>query len=772
MNERTLKALEYGKVLQRLAECCVSESGKEAALHLRPQPSCHEACEAALLFEEASTWATLAAHHGYRFGGFPEIRLTEQLVGSGALLEPDLLWAVREVLREARRAISLIHAEDGTREQQAQAAAWPRLAALASFPLPGRTQSALERCLNDDAELRDASSPDLLLVRRQLRGHHQNCLRKVRDFAKQYNMEHYLQDEFMGLASDRYVLPLKANFKGRMQGIIHHWSQTGESFYFEPVFLVDINNQIQELKQQEREEERKVLAWLTVLIREELPAVREAFDFLVRLDVLLAQRKLADMLDAVCLTLGEEEGVELLQARHPLLVLNGAARPVDIILHPDERGFIISGGNAGGKTVCLKTLGLISALALTGLPVPVGKGSRLPVWTDIHAFIGDEQSLDDNLSTFTAQIRYLAELWGQLDSRSLMLLDEFGAGTDPAQGAALAQAVLDEALSLGVFVVAATHFPALKLYALSRPSVRAASVLFDPATKKPLFRLAYDQVGSSQAFDVAREHGLPENILQRASQYLLPGSEDAGQIIARLNELAVTRESEIQGLRQERERQRVKQEKLQERFERERQNLYEEICAKANGLMRAWKEGRATHKQALKEMSRLRASLAKPAPGQEVPSMPEVAALRPGQRVRYRPFGRLAGILETDARKNRVRLDMNGVSLWADPRDIEVSAQNGDSLSPQRVQGPNGKGLSLRLDLRGKRADVALSELGAFLDKALLANLEGTEIVHGRGTGVLRREVHNFLRTFPGIDSFTLAPEELGGDGMTMVIFK
>jgi len=769
MNERTLRALEYGKVLQRLADCCISAISKEAALRLRPLPSCHEAREAALLFEEARTWTALAAHHGYRFGGFPEIRLAEDL--SGILLEADLLWAVREGLRAARRATSSIHMEDGTHEQQAQTAAWPRLAALASFPLPARTQQALERCLNDDAQLRDESSPDLLLVRQQLRGCHQNCLHKARQFAQQYNMEQYLQDGFLSLASDRYVLPLKANFKGRMQGIIHHWSQTGESFYFEPIFLVDINNQIQELKQREREEERKVLAYLSSLVREELPAVQAAFDFLGRLDLLLAQCRLAGMLNAACLSLGEEGGVELLQVRHPLLALSGTAQPVDITLRPGERGLVISGGNAGGKTVCLKSLGLISAMALTGLPVPVAKGSHLPAWTNIYAFIGDEQSLDDNLSTFTAQIRHLAQAWEQLGSRSLVLLDEFGAGTDPAQGAALAQAVLDEALSRGACVVAATHFPALKLYALSHPSVRAASVLFDPATKKPLFRLAYDQVGSSHAFDVAREHGLPESILQRASQHLLPGSEDAGQIIARLNELAVVRETEIQRLKQEQERQRLKREKLQERFEQERQKLHEEVRAKANELMRAWKEGRAAHKQTLKEMSRLRASLAHADLERDMPPAPEIATLTPGLRVRYRPFGRQAGILEVDTRKQRVRLDMNGVSLWAELGDIELSAQSGTVLSSPHIQGPGGSGVSLRLDLRGKRADMALSELGPFLDKALLANMEGAEIVHGRGTGALRREVHNFLRSFPGIAAFALAPEDQGGDGMTMVTF-
>ncbi|MDR0238981.1 MAG: Smr/MutS family protein, partial [Deltaproteobacteria bacterium] len=186
---------------------------------------------------------------------------------------------------------------------------------------------------------------------------------------------------------------------------------------------------------------------------------------------------------------------------------------------------------------------------------------------------------------------------------------------------------------------------------------------------------------------------------------------------------------------------------------------------------RAWKEGRATHKQALKEMSRLRASLATPAPEQEASPAPDAAALKPGQRVRYRPFGRPAGILEVDARKKRVRLDMNGVSLWAELSDIDVLPQNRAALSP-RVHGPSGDGLSLRLDLRGKRADAALGELGAFLDKALLANMESAEIVHGRGTGALRREVHSFVRSFPGIAAFTLAPEDQGGDGMTMVTFR
>lgn len=776
--ERTLRALEYGKVLEHLAAFCVSPAGRAAALALRPLADAHKAAEAALLHDECSTWTTATAGESgaFRMVSFPDISGVERFLHSqAAMLDLDALWALREVLRLARHAATSIRREDSPTANAA--ARWPRLLALVdAHPLPVQAAAALQRCLADDGQLKDESSPELLLARTELRRLHQSCMRKVKDYAQQYNILHYLQDEFMTLASDRYVLPLKANFKGRLQGIIHDWSQTGETCYFEPMFLVEINNRLQELKHQEREEERKVLAYLTGLVRDELPAIAAAAALLTRLDTLLAANRLAEAMGgASCVTLTEENGVQLLRARHPLLALTGQAQPVDILLRPGQCGLIISGGNAGGKTVCLKTLGLMALMALSGLPVPAAGGSCLPPWTRIHAFIGDEQSLDDHVSTFTAQIRYLSNAWTTADSNTLILLDEFGAGTDPAQGAALAQAVLDGLLDRDVWVVAATHFPALKAYALTREKARAASVLFDPGTKRPLFRLAYDQVGASQALDVAREHGLPESILRRAEQYLLLDGEDASQVMARLNALAVEREKELDTLKAEQTRQREKRRQLQERFDRERQKLHDEVRQKAQELMAAWKAGKLTHKQALKDMSRLRASLAASATEENAPAPPAAEALHPGQTVLHRPFGKKAVITEVDTRRGRVRVDMNGVTLWADMKDIQT-AQAAAAPASRGVMvtggATAGAGSLLSLDLRGKRADLAVSELAQFLDKALLAGRESVEVVHGRGTGVLRKEVHAFLRTFPGIDHFELAPEDRGGDGMTIVNFR
>ncbi len=805
---RTFTALEFDKVLEHLAKHCLSASAKAAALALRPYDTAKEAMEAARLHDECRTWAALAESagqgsdkKGFRLSSFPDISAIEPFLRAPhALLDLDALWTLREVLRLALQAsvsVKSLAASSGE-------SSWPRLVALVeASPLPEALTQALRRCLGDDGNIRDESSPELLLVRTELRRLHQSCLRRVKDFANEYNILHYMQDNYMTLASDRYVLPLKANFKGRLQGIIHDWSQTGETCYFEPMFLVEVNNNLQDLKRQEREEERKILEYLTALVREALPLVHNATQLLTRMDVLLALEKLS-----LAMTQGQSHATQgkalgkkaatapmpchylelsqnggdifLPEARHPLLALTGNAQPIDIILAQGERGLVISGGNAGGKTVCLKTFGLLALMGMCGFPVPVAGGARLPAFTHIHAFIGDAQSLEDHVSTFTGQIRQLTTAWEEAHTGSLILLDEFGAGTDPAQGAALAQAVLDGLLDKDATVMAATHFPALKTYALTRDKARAASVLFDPSTKRPLFRLAYDQVGASQALDVAREHGLPESILRRAEHYLLMDGEDTSALIERLNVLAVKREQEIDTLKREQNEQKHKHQKLQERFERERTKLYDEVRTKAQELMHAWKAGKVTHKQALKSMSSLRADLAQESVEHTSSLSTETApmhveSLRVGALVLHKTFGKKGKICEIDTRKKRVQLDMGGVTLWADMKDLGTGPVTGRAhveklpKSSGVITRTEASGPLLSLDIRGQRADVALGQLGTFLDKAILAGRESIEIVHGRGTGVLRKEVHNFLRSFPGIESFALAPEDRGGDGMTIV---
>ena len=831
----TLQSLEFNRVTEVLASFCQSQSGAAMASGLLPFKTEEEVLEAQKLYEESSRWAgspeTLRLTGQPAAGGpgdFPDfsglLNLVARKGAKAASYDTEAFWALRGALMTAKGLRDSICTPTGEKE-------WPRLMYLATNPpLPVQLTAALQRCINDDGNIRDESSPELYQVRVELRSLHQTCLRKVRSFAEDHNILPYLQDEFMTLSSDRYVLPFKATYKGRLQGIIHDWSQTGETCYFEPMFLVEINNKIQELKREERDREHEVLEFLAGLLDSELENTKAAFRFLTVLDFLRAKRLFAGDIGGRLVSLtAPESGISLVKARHPLLLLselNGSrrnpnaktgtdhlkeacqrVRPLDITLRPGECALIVTGGNAGGKTVCLKTLGLISAMTLAALPVPVEPSSHLPWFDRIDAFIGDEQSLDDNVSTFTAQIDHLAKAWKHFDSRSLVLLDEFGSGTDPAQGAALAQGVLDELINKHTFVLTATHFPALKGYALTREHARAASMLFNPDTHRPLYSLAYDQVGASQALDVAREHGLPESIIARAEHYLLQDGQDATALLHKLNDLAAQRAEELEHMKAAEQKAKDAAQRYRDRLEQDRLKLYEEVRGKAQELMKAWKEERITHRQALREMGSLRAGLAESGmaePAERASILPKPETLHVNDMVMHTVFRKKGRVTEVDEKHKRVRLDLGGVGLWADMKDIREYAQAqeaaqktaeagrqakvfGRITAPSAKKDPSGgdtepssagqsaahsAGASFSIDVRGLRAEAAIAEVQACIDKAYLAELPEVEIVHGRGTGALRRAIQDWLGTCSQVASYSTAPADRGGDGMTIAILK
>ncbi len=777
MDEFSLQALEYSKILQYAASFCRSEAGKSAVLSLRPFSSLSDIEHFQKVFDEYGLWKSKGE---FFLHDFPDVSPFLKKIAEHSF-HPDTedFWAMREVLKLAKSACVSVHNFENE---------LPLLALEYDFLFPERSYSALMRCIADDASFKDESSPGLLLVRNELRSLHQSCLRKVKEYCEQYNIGHYLQDDYMTIAGDRYVLPLKANFKGRLQGIIHDYSRTGETLYFEPMFLVDLNNRLQELKQEEREEINKIILLVSDLFMQEEAGIRKAWDFLVLLDVneaklglssaYVAKHKKEQGLEGYCVSFGHT--LSLMNAYHPLLLLENnkqkspaPVQPIDLVFRQNDRVLVISGGNSGGKTVALKTLGLIGLMSLTALPVPVAKGSGIVFWTRIHAFIGDEQSLDDHVSTFTGQIRHLAGIWDELDSNHLLLLDEFGAGTDPSQGAALAQAVLDGMLEKRCYAVSATHFPALKTYALTNDGVRAASVLFDENSKKPLYKLAYDQVGASKALDVAREHGLSEAILEKASHYLLVDTKEQDGVIAKLNAVAVEREKELEHLRKELQKTKQKREQLQEKYEREVQALQAEFREKSQELMRAWKSEKISAKEAMKKLGSLRTELGRNEAEKEEFAPVDETALKAGVEILYRPWNKKALVQETDIKAKKVKINLGGVTMWASFKDVEIVGNPAKQLSKGSVtQNISRIKSGLTLDLRGKRADLAIAELNQFLDNALLAGYDTVEIIHGRGTGALRKAVHEVLKGYAVIESFSLATEENGGDGMTMATFR
>ncbi|WP_300155409.1 Smr/MutS family protein [Solidesulfovibrio sp.] len=780
MESRTLSLLEFPKVLERLAALAVSEPAAAACRAIAPLGDPDVLAREQRKLAEAMELRRDAA---FAFTPFPDVEpLFPVLESERRGLDLDALVALSHVLSQVaalRLALGAGEAGRSLLRDEVAAAPWPK-----------KTQAALARCISPDGRLRDESSPELFSVRQEIRTIHQTIMTRVKEFVGEKELGPLLQDDYVTISSDRYVLPLKSNFKSRLPGIIHDYSQTGETVYVEPFFLVEVNNRLQELKNEEREAEARVMAFLTGLARDERREVAAAYRLLVACDVLWAKAALAGRIGGTLPEVAPEHAVHLIAARHPLLVLaagdDAPARvmPQDLILAEDQRALIVTGANAGGKTVCLKTLGLLAVMALSALPVPAGEGSRLPFFSKTFVFLGDEQSIEDHLSTFTAQIRHLSRVWPEIDAATLVLLDEFGAGTDPSQGAALAQAVVDGLLDRGAYLAAATHFPALKAYGLSRPGVRAACMLFDPATKKPVYRLAYDQVGASIALDVAREHGLPEEILERAGRYLLLDGGDAGQVFERLNDLALRREREIEALAAERLEEKKRVAKLKENLKKAQENLVEEIRDLSRDIVRRHEAGRLERKEAQRALAAAKKRLieetdaitgTKPDTGTPAQGV-TLAALNPGRSVRIVSWDKNAVVREIDLKRRAAKVDIGGVSLWvpeADmaPLDAPAKSGGGVTVAPARREAP-ASGLGLTLDLRGMRADAAEAELAAFLDTALLRGHGELEIIHGRGTGALRREVHRMLKEHPQVASFALAPEDRGGDGMTMVTLK
>ncbi|XPV77783.1 MAG: endonuclease MutS2 [Desulfovibrio sp.] len=765
MDSRTLELLEFPKVLNALSEMAVSASGAASCLDIRPFSSFDEISREAALYSEAMAWI---GESRFRLGSFPDLAgLFSFLRRSGSVLDLDALAALRQTLVQAHNV------RESLRKYEERE--WNTFTEfIHATPWPAKIWAAIGRCIDAEGRLKDESSPDLFAVRSEIRSIHQSCTKRVKDFILGENLSQFMQEEFMTISSDRYVLPLKTNFKGRIKGIIHDYSQSGETCYFEPLFLVETNNRLQELKKEEREEEFKVFQYLTDLVLQEYDGVYGAFTYLVKLDVLQAKSLFAEKIGGSSVEIQQNATPNLRNAKHPLLVYGGTdVQAIDVEFEADKKILVISGGNAGGKTVSIKTLGLTAVMALAALPVCCDEGSVLPLWDKVFVIMGDEQSLEEHVSTFTAQIRCLSQTWDAVDENTLYLLDEFGAGTDPTQGAALAQGVIDDLIRKGATAMAATHFPALKAYALATEGVRAASVLFDPSTNKPLFKLAYDQVGASIALDVAREHGLPNSILERAEKYLLLDGSDTSAVLDRLNALAVKREGQLDELEEEKRKTRIKRKKLEQKFDKERTKVLNDVRADAQNVLKEWREDKLSRKQALKKLSETRSKISVDDKQKQPKTAPfSFEELQINGKVRYTAWDKVGVVVELNAKKKTVKVNLDGVALWVKFSDL---SKVGATKKPASQGGPDTSkandvpGLSLRLDIRGQRADMAMSTLEKFLDSAILRGASTLEIVHGRGTGALRREVHNFLRDFPQVADYRFAPEDRGGDGMTEV---
>ena len=777
MQEHTQEALEFSKIIEYLSKLAISPSGSRRCLCLKPFDTEEELHLANNLFEDASYWFE---NTPFILHNFPDIGFfLEDLESSKYIVDVDDVFAIWQVLKEINKVTASFQSSifDNSLLKE-------KVEALDNTHATGSVQnilSVLERTISADGLLKDTSSLLLNDIRHEMRLIHRQCTQSVKEFIQRENVSTYVQDEYFTLMSDRYVLPLKTNFKGQFQNIVHGYSQSGETCFVEPVFLVEVNNRLQALKHEERQEEERIFKELTVLFRIEKALLTHAYDILTELDVLLAKKTFAEKISGYILPVGMNCPINLQKARHPYLCLLGKpVVPLDILLEDTQKAIIISGGNAGGKTICLKTLGLTALLAFSGIPVPVARGSSLPFWKNIFIIMGDEQNIAESVSTFTAQIKYLVNTLPLIDSQTLFLLDEFGSGTDPNQGAALSQAIIDTLLEKNSIVVATTHFAALKSYALSNDKVSAASMVFDEITKQAKYKIIYDQIGISRAFEVAKEYGLSTEVLEKAEKYLHTGEKETEEIIKKLNAISLLKEEEYEKLTAERTLNEEKYRKKIDRFEKEKTALINEINKERREIVAQWEKSKISSKEAQKKLTKLQSDLL----SQEVEtnkSLVSLDALEEGMTVRYLLWKKEGQILRIDERKKQIKLSVNGISILVDLAQIALcekkSAPKPKKIIENELDNTINKqieayGYSRRLDVRGMRSDEAIITVSRFLDEIYLEGASGADIIHGRGTGALRFEIQNSLKLNVLVQEFFHAREDFGGDGVTQVILK
>lgn len=757
-NPRTRRDLELDKVLAAVAGFAASTLGAEAVRSLSPRAD-REAVERefALVREMEE-----AVGEGFTLGGAHDLSPLLTAAREHGVLAPGDFLTVGETLVAAAEARQALSDSD-----------LPGLKALAArLSDQGDLLRAIWRTVDERGEVRPDASPRLSALGREKR----ELTERVQDLLRRYLEQHrdLVQDPVITQRGGRYVVPLKAGARGPSI-VVHETSGSGQTLFAEPASAVELNNRLRECEEEIRREVHRVLLELTGRLLGAERSLRRDLSVLARLDSLYARARWARAVGGVIPGLSDDGRIELLEARHPLL--GGRAVPVSIHLGGRTRVAVITGPNTGGKTVLLKTIGLLTLLAQCGVPVPASPRTVLTVFPKVRSDIGEEQSIEQNLSTFSSHMTNIVAILREADDRTLVLLDELGAGTDPQEGAALGLAILERILELGCTAAVATHLTPLKHFSVSHPGVLSCSMEFDPETLSPTYRVLEGVPGRSCALEIAERLGLPEEILARARGSLSSGEIRAEEVIAELERergaarrlranLELERET-VARLRAEYEKRlSALREKKAEALGRELSRLEEEVRAARKELsaliaQAREAEGAQARREALRRVEEIAASLpAPPAPSRRP------AKLEEGMPVRVRSSGTPGRVLEIDG--NRVLVEVRGRRVELSPGELEPAEEAPPPRAPLLPMGAVGQ-VSLEISVRGMTTAEAEREVAAWLDRLLRAGISTGRIVHGKGTGALREALHAYLRRAPYVKRFYLAPPPEGGDGVTIV---
>lgn len=786
MEKKHLNTLEFPHILARLAQHVSFSAGRDLALALQPSPIFAEVQQR--LQETREARYLLEAHGGVSLGGVHDVRPLAQNAQRGAILQPPDLLDIQSTLRVGRRVRRIL-----TQLQERVAT----LADIAARIEPCESLAdEIGRCISEQSEVVDHASVKLARTRREMRIAHERLLEKLNRLIANPNNVSYLQEALITQRAGRYVIPIKADFRGRIPGIVHDTSASGATLFIEPLSAVDMGNKWRQLQIEERKEVERILAELSALVADLAEELAWTVEALAELDLALAKARYANALDATEPTLvplkrgqtNQHPGsaLDLRQARHPLLALETVV-PIDVYLGTDYFALVITGPNTGGKTVTLKTVGLMAVMAQSGLHLPVAEGSVLPVFEAIYADIGDEQSIEQSLSTFSSHLTNIVNTLNQADERSLVLLDELGAGTDPVEGSALARAILTHLLARRIITLVATHYSELKAFAHTTPGVENASMEFDLETLAPTYRLQIGLPGRSNAFAIAERLGLHSEIVQMAQALVSPEELETESLLSEIQqahrETTVARDEALLAQRRVAEQERRLAAHLAA-IEGERVTILGETRAEARRELAEVRQEIETLRAEMAEqksqstlgeewLAEARARLEEKETMVTPPPLPPPETVRVPGEIEVGDMVWIAGLSTTgevtalDGESAEVQVGSFRVRVQQNSLERRARRQPAELEPPPPTIGLHPSP-GLELDLRGQRVEPALPRMDKYLDDAFLAGMPFVRIIHGKGTGALRQAVRQQLRNHPLVKSYRSGEEGEGGTGVTV----
>ena len=781
--EKSLKKLELDAVLAQLADCAQSAAGKERCLALQPMT---DADDIRLALGQTSAACRLISLKGSpSFFGLTVIAPSLERADRGGCLNPTELLRIAAVLKCIRTAKAYYN---GDYTQTVLDVYFQELS-------PNRyLEEKISNSILSEDEIADAASSELADIRRHMRIQSAKVKESLQKIISSPSYSKYLRDPIITLRGDRYVVPVKSEYKSEIPGLVHDVSSTGSTFFIEPMSAVNANNALRELLIREKKEIERILAELSAEAASFREGICGSYEMLVTLDVVFAKARYSHKLEAMEPEVRTDARIELIRARHPLIDKKSVV-PITVRLGTDFDTLIITGPNTGGKTVTLKTLGLLTLMAECGLHIPADHGSVVSVFPRVLADIGDEQSIEQSLSTFSAHMKNIVEIVGQCDDETLVLFDELGAGTDPAEGAALATALIEFCRQCGSRVAATTHYAELKLYAMRTDGVMNASCEFDVETLRPTYRLLIGIPGKSNAFAISKRLGLSDVIVDKAKSLVNENDKNFEDVLNQLEQQRQQMEQaklEAERLKLETEQMKSKSEAYYDEIKREREKAMRTARAEAQAIV---DQARRNANEVAEELKQLRKQLKDSADAQGInakqtelrrklnetedaiigkeaaPERPApTRAIKVGDTVELLRFGTRASVLAINA-DGSYQLQAGIMKVTAKPDEvylIEDAQQQTKKIVERAAREFRNRPAPTELDLRGMTAGEAVAVLSNFLDGAMLANLSQVRIIHGKGSGVLRKAVQDELKHNRAVKRYRLGVYGEGEDGVTI----